>query len=139
MLKDYDLLLKKSNFPFSNIFSKGFVWVKFDLFLIFQFFQFFFQEWPQWDLANIVRNKVMKNELIWSILRSSTRDYLHGWAQCAPPLCRIGLSYEISIYNQLLSLDCNGKVIEEFCFGYLWTTKYQSTYLRSSFMHEEVF
>ena len=62
-----------------------------------------------------------------------------GGHNVPPPLCRIGLSYEISIYNQLLSLDCNGKVIEEFCFGYLWTTKYQSTYLRSSFMHEEVF
>ena len=85
MLKDYDLLLKKSFSFFFNIFSRGFVCVKFDLFLIFQFFQFFLQKWPQWDLANIVRNKSHENELIWSILKSSTRDHLHGWAQCAPP------------------------------------------------------
>ena len=140
MLKDYDLLLKKSHFLFFQYFFQRCCMSKIWSFFNFSIFSIFFQKWPQWDLANIVRNKVMKNELIWSILRSSTRDYLHGWAQCAPPpLCRIGLSYEISIYNQLLSLDCNGKVIEGFCFGYLWTTKYQSTYLRSSFMHEEVF
>ena len=78
-------VIEKKPIYFLNIFSRGFVWVKFDPLLIFQFFQFLFQKWPQWDLANVVRNKVMKNELIWSIHRSSTRDYLHGWAQCAPP------------------------------------------------------
>ena len=78
-------VLKKAISYFFDIFSRGFGAVKFDFCQIFQFFQFFFQKWPQWDLTNIVRNKVMKNELIWSILRSSTRDYLHGWAQCAPP------------------------------------------------------
>ena len=74
------ICFEKSNFLiFFYIFSRDFGGVNFDFMKVLKIF------WPQWDLANVVRNKVMKNELIWSINRRSIRDHLHGWAQFAPP------------------------------------------------------
>ena len=81
---------KKAFFLLFRYFFQSCPYSKIWFFSIFLIFQFLFKKWPQRDLANVVRNKVMKNGLIWSIHRSSTRDHIHGWAQCAP-LCRIGL------------------------------------------------
>ena len=43
-------------------------------FAIFQIFKIFFKKWPQWNLTNVERNKVMKFELHWSIHWGVTRD-----------------------------------------------------------------
>ena len=53
-------------------------------------FQLFVWKMSQGVLGNVKRNKVMKYELIWSVLRGVTDDHLRVRAHCVPP-CSIGL------------------------------------------------
>ena len=54
-------------------------------FRFFRNFQLFFWKMPQGVLGNVKRNKVMKYELIWSVLRGVTHDRLQVRAHCVPP------------------------------------------------------
>ena len=66
-------------------------WSKNLFFRFFQNFQLFFWKIPQGVLGNVKRNKVMKYELIWSVLRGVTHNHLRVRAHCNPP-CSIGLT-----------------------------------------------
>ena len=51
--------------------------------------------WPNQELSNIERNKVMKNQPIWGIPRGLASDNQPGGSFCPPPPCRIGLMLKI--------------------------------------------
>ena len=55
------------------------------IFSVFQNFKFFFEKWPQWDITNVERNKVMKNEISLGILQRAIQGNLLVGAQSAPP------------------------------------------------------
>ena len=57
-----------------------------NIFSIFQNFKIFFEKWPQWDITNVERNKVMKNEISLGILQRAIQGNLLVGAQSAPPL-----------------------------------------------------
>ena len=62
--------------------SKNSFFLKF--FKFFKIFKFLFEKRPQGDLGNVNGNKVMKYELIWSVLRGVTHDHLWVRAHCVP-------------------------------------------------------
>ena len=82
---------KKKNIFFKNFSDVRTVKKKF-FFDFFEIFNFFFWKMPQGVLGNVKRNKVVKYELIWSVLRGVTHDHLRVRAHCVPPPCSIGLS-----------------------------------------------
>ena len=77
--------LEKNNFQ--NFFFKGgTLWCQSGrktFFRFFKFSKFFFEKWPQWDIINVERNKVMKYEL--------NRSVHWGISRVIPP-CKIGLN-----------------------------------------------
>ena len=85
--------LEKNNFQ--NFFFKGgTLWCRNGqktFFRFFKFSKFFFEKWPQWDITNIERNKVMKYELNRSVHWCVTWYILPGGVRWTPPPCRIGL------------------------------------------------
>ena len=56
-----------------------------NIFSIFQIFKIFFEKWPQWDITNVERKKVMNYELNRSVHRGVMRGNLLAGAQSAPP------------------------------------------------------
>ena len=54
-------------------------------FSVFQNFKNFFEKWPQWDITNVERNKVMKFELHQTVLWGVTRDIPPGAGPLDPP------------------------------------------------------
>ena len=80
---------------FQNFFFKGgTLWCRNDrknFLRFFKFSKFFFEKWPQWDITNVERNKVMKFELHRTVHWGVTRDIPPGGVHWTPP-CRIGLN-----------------------------------------------
>ena len=78
---------------FEFFFKGGTLWCRNDQKKILRFFKFskiFFEKWPQWDITNVERNKVMKFELHRTVHWGVTRDIPPGGVRWTPP-CRIGL------------------------------------------------
>ena len=107
---------KRKNKYFFWIFFSGVRTVKIFFFLIFSKFSPFFWKMSQGVLGNFKRNKVMKYELIWSVLRGVTHNHLHVRADCTTPPCSIGLNVEmLKSYNvwylDAAMLNCwNGEI-----------------------------
>ena len=78
--------LEKNNFQ--NFFFKGgTLWCRSGrktFFRFFKFSKFFFEKWPQWDIINVERNKVMKYELNRSVHWGVTRDIPPGGVSWTP-------------------------------------------------------
>ena len=85
--------LEKNNFQ-KFFFKGGTLWCRNGRKTFFRFFKiskFFFEKWPQWDVSNVERNKVMKYELNRSVHWGVTWDIPPGGVRWTPPPCRIGL------------------------------------------------
>ena len=87
-----------------NFFKGGTLWRRNGqktFFWFFKFSKFFFEKWPQWDVSNVERNKVMKYELNQSVHWGVTWDIPPGGSAGPPPQCRIGLkSWHIETYHE---------------------------------------
>ena len=85
--------IEKKNFQIF-FFKGGTLWCRNDRKNFLRFFKFskiFFEKWPQWDITNVERNKVMKFELHRTVHWGVTRDIPPGGVRWTPTPCRIGL------------------------------------------------
>ena len=83
--KKYDFEKKINFFDFFQFFISLESQHQSSFFQFFKISKFFFEKWPQWDVSNVERNKVMKYELNWSFHCGFMMDCQHERAQSAPP------------------------------------------------------